>query len=93
MIKEITQGGIPPTPRPIRQKRPESAFARREMQAFLDSGYDVAEVTDIPRAYDTTRLYEALKNAVWSLCGSPKVKVHKRGRRLFLVVKDPLKFY
>lgn len=82
---------IPPVAAAIRRRRPEGAFARREMQAFLDSGYELAEVTGIPEAYDAKRLYEALKNAAWSLCDRPRsVAVIKRGKRIFLSMTDPL---
>lgn len=82
---------IPPVARAIRRRRPEGAFAKREMQAFLDSGYELAEVTGIPGAYDAKRLYEALKNAAWALCDRPRsVAVIKRGKRIFLSRADPL---
>lgn len=84
-ISAIDPRDIPHVEAPVRQRRPESAFAKRQMRSFLDSDCMCAEVTDIPDAYDTTRLYEALKNAVWSLCSRPCVRVTRRKRRIFLI--------
>lgn len=85
MICRISAEDVPGIKQPQRRMRPEGDFAKRQMQEFLDSGFDVAEVTGIPAAYNTTRLYEALNNAAYTLTAKPgAVRVMRRGGRLFL---------
>lgn len=89
MIREIDRGDIPPVEYPIRQPRPETAFAREQVEAFKESGLEAAEIVGIPAAYNTTRLYGSLKNAVWSAFDRPhSIRVMRRGSRLFLA-KEP----
>lgn len=91
MIAEITRKDMPAIEQPIKRRCPETAYAKRQMQEFLDSGLALAEVTNIPAAYNTTRLYQSLKNAAWSLCDRPQsVSVMRRGRRIFLERIDAL---
>lgn len=86
MISAINIQEIPGIKQPAAKRRPEGAFAKRQMREFLDSGLNSAEITDIPAAYNTTRLCEALRNAAWSLCDRPReVGVMKRGARVFLI--------
>ncbi len=89
MIQRIEKGDVPRILQPKRQRRPESAFARRQMAEFLASGLDLAEIKEIPRAYNTTSLYGALGNAAWALCDRPRsVRVIRRGGRLFLAKEE-----
>lgn len=89
MIRAIDIKDIPPIQQPIRQPRPETAFAKEQVAAFKESGLEAVEITDIPAAYNTTRLYGALKNAIWSIYERPwAVRVSRRGARLFLM-KEP----
>lgn len=89
MIREIDIKDIPPIAQPVRSKRPETAFAKAQVEAFKTSDLDAVEVIDVPTAYNTTRLYSALKNATWSEYGYPgRVRVMRRGARLFLI-KQP----
>jgi len=80
MIEKRSKADVPRIQQPIRQRRPESAFARRQVAEFLASGLDLAEITKIPTAYNTTRLYGALGNAIWRLCDRPRsVRPIRRG--------------
>lgn len=89
MIEKRSKADVPRIQQPIRQRRPESAFARRQVAEFLASGLDLAEITKIPTAYNTTRLYGALGNAIWRLCDRPRsVRVIRRGGRLFLAKEE-----
>lgn len=89
MIEAIEMAEVPGIKQPIKRRRPESAFARRQVAEFLASGHDLVEVTEIPAAYNTTALYGALGNAVWTLCDRPRsVRVMRRGGRLFLMKEE-----
>lgn len=89
MIKQASLADVPGIQQPIKRRRPESAFAKRQVAEFLASGHDLAEVADIPAAYNTTALYGALGNAIWSLCDRPRsVRVIRRGGRLFLAKEE-----
>lgn len=89
MISAIDFKDVPNIQQSAARRRPEGAFAKRQMQEFLNSGLNTAEVTNIPAAYNTTRLCEALRNAAWSLCDRPReVGVMKRGARVFLIRYD-----
>lgn len=89
MIKRAERSDVPPIRQPKRKRRPEGAFAQRQMAEFLASGLDLAEVTDIPAAYNTTALYGSLSHAAWALCDRPRsVRVIRRGGRLFLAKEE-----
>lgn len=89
MIKRAERSDVPPIRQPKRKRRPEGAFAQRQMAEFLASGLDLAEVADIPAAYNTTALYGSLSHAAWTLCDRPRsVRVIRRGGRLFLAKEE-----
>ena len=89
MIKQVSKADVPKVQQPIKQRRPESAFAKRQVAEFLASGCDLAEITEIPAAYNITSLYAALGNALWSACNVPRsYRVMRRGSRLFLMTRE-----
>lgn len=86
MICQIEKTDIPGINQPPRRRCPETAYAKRQVEEFIASGYDVAEITDIPTACNTTRLYGALQNAAFALTARAKaIRVMRRGGRLFLM--------
>ena len=90
MIQAMERSAVPGIMQPVKRRHPETAYARREMAEFLESGLDCAEVARIPAAYNTTRLYGSLKNAAWALGDHDRrVRVLRRGSRIFLVKEKP----
>lgn len=91
MIRPIDIKDIPPIQQQIRQHRPETAFARKQVAAFKESGLEAVEITDIPAAYNTTVLYGSIRDAINSSYPhyKPRPRVIRRGARLFISKERP----
>lgn len=89
MIKEISPAEIPiSAPRRKARPNPAGPFAKDAMCAFLASGFPAAEVTEVPAALNTTKLYEALRNEAFMQTmrdrARTNVRVMRRGGHIYL---------